>query len=82
MRLRSQLPHPRDKYVRPPFATQEQPWPGLASKMVPPPDQGENSYVGSGRLRGRKALITGGDSGMDALPRSLSRARGADAAFG
>ena len=56
--------NPRDKYPKPPFKSQSQPWPGLASKMDPRPDHGETSYVGSGRLRGRKALITGGDSGM------------------
>jgi NAD(P)-dependent dehydrogenase (short-subunit alcohol dehydrogenase family) len=55
---------PTLKYPRPPFAPQTQPWPGLASQMTPPPDHGETSYVGSGRLHGRKALLTGGDSGM------------------
>jgi NAD(P)-dependent dehydrogenase (short-subunit alcohol dehydrogenase family) len=55
---------PRAKHPKPPFNPQSQPWPGLAGKMDPRPDHGETSYVGSGRLRGRKALITGGDSGM------------------
>jgi NAD(P)-dependent dehydrogenase (short-subunit alcohol dehydrogenase family) len=55
---------PREKYPKPPFQEQTQPWPGLASKMNPKPDHGETSYRGSGRLSGRKALITGGDSGM------------------
>src|ERR1700744_4341572 len=55
---------PTDKYPRPPFDSQSQPWPGLAGKMNPRPDHGETSYQGSGRLAGRKALITGGDSGM------------------
>ena len=55
---------PTSKYPRPPFPEQHQPWPGLASKMQPRPDHGETSYKGSGRLKGRKALITGGDSGM------------------
>jgi hypothetical protein len=55
---------PTSKYPKPPFEGQEQPWPGLASKMNPRPDHGETSYRGSGRLAGRKALITGGDSGM------------------
>ena len=58
------LQDPRTKYPKPPFRRQEQPWPGLASKMDPRPDHGETSYRGSGRLAGRKALITGGDSGM------------------
>ncbi|RZJ29366.1 MAG: SDR family oxidoreductase [Flavobacterium sp.] len=55
---------PTTKYPRPPFKSQSQPWPGLAGKMDPVPDHGEKSYKGSGRLKGRKALITGGDSGM------------------
>ncbi|HEX3892525.1 MAG TPA: SDR family NAD(P)-dependent oxidoreductase, partial [Terracidiphilus sp.] len=55
---------PTTKYPKPPYPGQSQPWPGLASKMNPRPDHGETSYKGSGRLAGRKALITGGDSGM------------------
>ena len=58
------LQDPITKYPKPPFKDQSQPWPGLASKMEPRPDHGEKSYKGSGRLMGRKALITGGDSGM------------------
>ena len=48
---------PKTKYPRPPFPRQEQPWPGLASQMTPRPDHGEASYRGSGRLKGRRALI-------------------------
>ena len=55
---------PRSKYPKPPFPEQTQPWPGLAGKMNPKPDHGETTYRGSGRLAGRKALITGADSGM------------------
>ncbi|HET7888099.1 MAG TPA: NAD(P)-dependent oxidoreductase, partial [Bradyrhizobium sp.] len=58
------LLNPNDKYPSPPFKKQSQPWPGLASQMDPPPDHGEQTYRGSERLAGRKALITGGDSGM------------------
>src|SRR4051812_47378340 len=58
------LTDPQNKYPKPPFAKQQQPWPGLASKMNPRPDHGETSYKGTGRLAGRKALITGGDSGI------------------
>ena len=58
------LQNPTLKFPKPPFKPQSQPWPGLASKMEPRPDHGETSYRGSGRLAGRKALITGGDSGM------------------
>lgn len=39
-------------------------WPGLARDMISPPDHGEKTYVGHGRLAGRRALITGGDSGI------------------
>lgn len=55
---------PLNKYPKPPYPAQSQPWPGLASKMDPRPDHGETSYKGSGRLAGRRALVTGGDSGM------------------
>ena len=55
---------PRTKYPKPPFVEQTQPWPGLARDMKPKPDHGETSYRGTGRLAGRKALITGGDSGI------------------
>ena len=58
------LTDPRSRYPHAPYAEQRQPWPGLAAKMQPRPDHGEASYKGSGRLKGRKALITGGDSGM------------------
>lgn len=43
---------------------QEQPWPGETRRMEPVPDHGEDSYVGHDRLSGKKALITGGDSGI------------------
>lgn len=51
-------------YPKPPFPTQRQPMPGLTGNMDPRPDHGEDSYKGSGRLKGLKALITGGDSGI------------------
>ena len=53
-----------DAYPTPPFEHQKQPFPGLASKMKPVPDHGEMTYKGSSRLKGRKALITGADSGI------------------
>ncbi|UQN08605.1 SDR family oxidoreductase [Deinococcus sp. QL22] len=55
---------PREQYPKPPFPEQPQSAPGLAQKMTPTPDHGETSYQGFGRLKGRKALITGGDSGI------------------
>lgn len=58
------LVDPRTKYPVPPFPLQSQDVPGTQSKMDPVPDCGESSYVGAGKLVGRRAIITGGDSGI------------------
>ena len=51
-------------YPKPPFPAQKQSMPGSTGAMQPRPDHGESSYKGSGKLKGMKAVITGGDSGI------------------
>lgn len=56
--------NPREKGPKPPQPSQQQEPPGLESEMDPKPDYGEESYKGSGKLKGKAAVITGGDSGI------------------
>jgi len=67
-------------FPAPPFDTPQQKPPGFTSKMKPVPDHGEESYVGSGRLEGKKTLITGADSGIGRAVALAYAREGADVA--
>ncbi|WP_027467138.1 SDR family oxidoreductase [Curtobacterium sp. UNCCL17] len=72
---------PRDQFPRPPFPAQTQQGSGLASAMDPAPDHGETSYLGTGRMRGYRVLVTGADSGIGRAAAIAMAKEGADIAL-
>jgi len=80
-KMYNEFQNPLTQYKQEGFSKQLQEYPGVQEKMSPIPDCGENSYKGSNRLKGRKALITGGDSGIGRAAAIAYAREGADIAI-
>jgi NAD(P)-dependent dehydrogenase (short-subunit alcohol dehydrogenase family) len=61
---KNNMQNPQEQHPKPPYPQEDQTIPGTEDQMTPKADHGEQSYKGSGKLAGRKAIITGGDSGI------------------
>ena len=79
--MSTQNEDPTTKYYSDGFPKQEQDQPGLTGATEPRPDHGEDTYVGSGKLTGKRALITGGDSGIGRAVAIAYAREGADVAI-
>lgn len=77
----SQTQNPLEQGAKPPFPPQQQQPTGIEAQMRPRPDYGEQSYAGSGKLTGKSAIITGGDSGIGRAVALAYAREGADVLF-
>lgn len=78
---KNEMQNPLSQYRQNGYPKQLQEYPGVQAKMNPIPDCGEKSYIGNNRLKNRKALITGGDSGIGRATAIAYAREGADIAI-